>query len=98
MKTRVFLTAAASLAILQARDFTIVPSATKQTITGIGFEIQSDSIGSGNHGLPEEPIAIPHDLIPAERERLAKEMLRGFRYCRLAGGLYWRGLDPSGNS
>jgi hypothetical protein len=94
MKARVFLTAAASLAVSHAQDFTILPNATKQTITGIGFEIQSDSIGSGNHGLPEEPIAIPHDLIPAERERLAKEMLRGFRYCRLAGGLYWRGLDP----
>ncbi len=77
-----------------AADFTIHPEQTKQTIKGIGFEIQSDSIGSGNHGLPEEPIAVPHDLVPAERERLAKEMLKGFRYCRLAGGLYWRGLDP----
>lgn len=62
-------------------------------VKGIGFEIQSDSIGSGNHGLPEEPIGVPHDLTQPERERLAKEMLRGFRYCRLAGGLYWRGLD-----
>ncbi len=73
--------------------FTIRPDKPKQTIKGIGFEIQSDSIGSGNHGLPEEPIAVPHDLIPSERERLANEMLKGFRYCRLAGGLYWRGLD-----
>jgi hypothetical protein len=64
-----------------------------QVIAGLGFEIQSDSIGSGNHGLPEEPIGIPHDLVPSERERLATEMLKGFRYCRLAGGLYWRGLD-----
>lgn len=64
-----------------------------QVVRGIGFEIQSDSIGSGNHGLPDEPIAVPHDLVPSERERLAKEMLKGFRYCRLAGGLYWRGLD-----
>jgi hypothetical protein len=77
-----------------AADYTIHPEKTKQTIKGIGFEIQSDSIGSGNHGLPEEPIAVPHDLIPSERERLAKEMLKNFRYCRLAGGLYWRGLDP----
>jgi hypothetical protein len=77
-----------------AADYTVHPEQTKQTIKGIGFEIQSDSIGSGNHGLPEEPIAVPHDLVPAERERLAKEMLQGFRYCRLAGGLYWRGLDP----
>lgn len=77
----------------QEVKITVHPDKPKQTIKGIGFEIQSDSIGSGNHGLPEEPIAIPHDLIPEERERLAKEMLKGFRYCRLAGGLYWRGLD-----
>ncbi len=25
--------------------------------------------------------------------RFYNEMLKGFRYCRLAGGLYWRGLD-----
>jgi hypothetical protein len=65
----------------------------KQVIRGLGFEIQSDSIGSGNHGLPADPIAVPHDLLPAERDRLAHDMLKGFRYCRLAGGLYWRGLD-----
>jgi hypothetical protein len=73
---------------------TVFPGHSKQLIKGLGFEIQSDSIGSGNHGLPEEPIAVPHDLIPTERARLAGEMLKGFRYCRLAGGLYWRGLDP----
>jgi len=76
-----------------AADYTVFPGKTRQIIKGIGFEIQSDSIGSGNHGLPEEPIGVPHDLIPSERERLAREMLAGFRYCRLAGGLYWRGLD-----
>jgi len=74
-------------------QFTVYPDKPLQTVKGIGFEIQSDSIGSGNHGLPEEPVAVPHDLVPAERERLATEMLRGFRYCRVAGGLYWRGLD-----
>jgi hypothetical protein len=72
---------------------TVFPNKTQQVIKGLGFEIQADSIGSGNHGLPEEPIGVPHDLVVAERERLAKEMLQGFRYCRLAGGLYWRGLD-----
>lgn len=74
-------------------EFTVHPDQLLQTVKGLGFEIQSDSIGSGNHGLPEEPIAVPHDLVPSERERLASEMLRGFRYCRVAGGLYWRGLD-----
>jgi hypothetical protein len=94
MKPFLTISLAASLAASHAADFTVVPDTAKQTIKGIGFEIQSDSIGSGNHGLPEEPIAVPHDLVPAERERLANEMLKGFRYCRLAGGLYWRGLDP----
>ncbi|MCU0793253.1 MAG: hypothetical protein MUE42_10505, partial [Opitutaceae bacterium] len=77
-------------------QFRIYPDQPKQTILGMGVEIQSDSIGSGNNGLPEEPIAVPHDLTPAERERFAKEMMAGFRYVRLAGGLYWRGTDPEG--
>ena len=72
---------------------TIYPNITKQTVLGIGFEIQSDAIGSGNTGLPEDKHAVPHDLTKKERERFATEMLKGFRYCRLAGGLYWRGLD-----
>lgn len=71
----------------------IYPEKYKQTVWGIGFEIQSDAIGSGNNGLPDEKHAVPHDLTLSERERFAKEMLSGFRYCRLAGGLYWRGLD-----
>jgi hypothetical protein len=72
---------------------TVYPDRPRQVIKGIGFEIQSDSIGSGNQGLPPEPVGVPHDLLPSERDRLASEMLKGFRYCRLAGGLYWRGLD-----
>jgi hypothetical protein len=79
--------------LAEVSRFTVHPAQMKQVIKGIGFEIQSDSIGSGNHGLPDEPVAVPHDLTPAERARLATEMLKGFRYCRLAGGLYWRGLD-----
>jgi len=102
-KQTLFATIVATLVAapaIRAADavFTVHPDKTKQTILGIGFEIQSDSIGSGNHGLPEEPIAVPHDLVPAERERLAKEMLSGFRYCRIAGGLYWRGLDKEGKT
>lgn len=68
-----------------------------QTIRGIGFEIQSDSIGSGNHGLPESNASVPWDLVPSERQRFATEMLSGFRYCRLALGLYFRGLTPDGS-
>ena len=74
--------------------FTIHPDRPKQEIWGFGFEIQSDSIGSGNVGLPDAPTSVPHDLVPSERQRFYQEMLKGFRYCRLAGGLYWRGLDP----
>ena len=73
--------------------FTVFPDEPKQVIKGIGFEIQSDSIAPGNQGLPEARTSVPHDLVPAERERFYHEMLKGFRYCRLAGGLYWRGLD-----
>ena len=75
--------------------FTIYPDRLKQVIKGFGFEIQSDSIASDNLKLPEATTSVPHDLLPAERARFYREMLQGFRYCRLAGGLYWRGVDPS---
>lgn len=75
-------------------SFTVHPDQAQQVIKGLGFEIQSDSIGSGNEGLPEATTSVPHDLTAGERARLGREMLAGFRYCRLAGGLYWRGLDP----
>ena len=65
-----------------------------QYIWGLGFEIQSDAIGSGNIGLPEERTSVPHDLTASERERFFNDMLRGFRYCRIAGGLYFRGTTP----
>ncbi|MFD4577120.1 hypothetical protein ACFWNK_32195 [Streptomyces sp. NPDC058417] len=75
--------------------------ARQQTILGLGFEIQSDSIGSGNNGLPDEVNGVPYDLTDSERTRFIEQMLkggradRGFRYCRLAMGLYYRGLDPT---
>ena len=65
----------------------------QQVIKGLGFEIQSDSIGSGNAGMPDSVIAVPHDLTPSEKLRFYKEMLHGFRYSRLALGLYLRGND-----
>ena len=74
-------------------QLTIHPEQEKQVIKGLGFEIQSDSIASGNKGLPAATTSVPHDLVPAERERFYREMLKGFRYCRIAGGLYWRGED-----
>jgi O-glycosyl hydrolase len=74
-------------------NYTVHPNQPRQVIKGFGFEIQSDSIASGNKGLPEDTTSVPHDLTPDERTRFYKEMLKGFRYVRLAGGLYWRGLD-----
>ena len=69
-------------------------SALRQTIEGIGFEIQADSIGSGTDPAVTGKISgVPHDLVPSERARLSSEMLAGFRTCRLALGLYVRGLD-----
>ncbi|MCX5683684.1 MAG: hypothetical protein NT049_08370 [Planctomycetota bacterium] len=82
----------ATPAAAEAR-YVVHPDQPRQVIAGLGFEIQSDSIASGNAGLPEATTSVPHDLTPAERQRFCSEMLRGFRYCRLAGGLFWRGLD-----
>lgn len=76
-------------------DYTIRWDQPRQVIRGLGFEIQSDSIGSGNHGMPDAVVAVPHDLTPAERARFYHDMLHGFRYARLAMGLYLRGLDKS---
>lgn len=74
-------------------NYVVHPDQLRQVIKGFGFEIQSDSIASGNKGLPEDLTSVPHDLVPEERTRFYNEMLKGFRYVRLAGGLYWRGLD-----
>lgn len=65
----------------------------QQIIKGLGFEIQSDSIGSGNAGMSDDVIAVPHDLTPTEKIRFYQQMLHGFRYSRLAMGLYLRGND-----
>jgi len=73
--------------------YRIQPNQPQQVIKGLGFEIQSDSIGSGNAGMPDEVIAVPHDLTPDEKTRFYTEMLHGFRYARLAMGLYLRGND-----
>ena len=68
----------------------------QQTIWGLGIEVQSDSIGSYNQGLPEDTWSVPHDLTESERQRLYKDMLSGFRFLRLATGLYYRGTDAEG--
>jgi O-glycosyl hydrolase len=92
------LSAAAAAAPPLAATFTIHAAAEAQVILGLGFEIQSDSIGSGNHGLPDSNTSVPWSLTPPERARFAADMLAGFRYCRLATGLYFRGLTPDGKN
>lgn len=76
-------------------DYTLRLDLPRQTIEGLGVEIQSDSIGSGNNGLPTATTSAPHDLTSSERTRFYNEMLKGFRYVRLAMGLYLRGLDST---
>jgi len=73
-------------------EYKVMFTEENQIILGIGYEIQSDSIGSGNHGLPESNSSVPNDLVPSEKTRFYHETLSGFRYCRLALGLYFRGL------
>ncbi len=93
----VFLTFALAVAQTAGQGtYTLRLDQPRQIIRGLGYEIQSDSIGSDNLGLPDKIVAVPHDLLPAERKRLYSDMLRGFRYCRLAMGLYLRGTDPAG--
>jgi hypothetical protein len=83
-----------SLCVGQSGAYQIRADQPQQVIQGLGFEIQSDSIGSGNAGMPDTVVAVPHDLTPNEKQRFYKEMLHGFRYSRLAMGLYLRGNDP----
>jgi hypothetical protein len=73
--------------------FEIYPSRHRQVIKGLGVEIYSDMLNNKSDGQNVPGRGIPHDLVPAERTRLYKEMLQGFRYARLAGGLYIRGMD-----
>ena len=74
----------------------------RQTILGLGFEIQSDHIGAIDNEMdPNDPVlsGAPHDLIASERTRFYNSILkagrsdRGFRYCRLAQGLWLRGVS-----
>lgn len=99
MKRTLFLLSLVSLSVsLIAQNkltgkYTIRLDKPAQMIWGLGVELQNDAIGSGNRGLPDKVVAIPNNLVPSERNRFYKDLLTGFRYCRLAMGLYFRGLD-----
>lgn len=80
------------------------PGGRRQVFEGVQVELQADSIGSGNGGMPKNGTLVPdndasttgapHDLTAAERARFAKEVLQGVRTVRLALGLFLRGLGP----
>jgi O-glycosyl hydrolase len=90
----IYITACTTLVNAQnTGHYKVLMNQPQQIIWGLGVEIQNDAIGSGNKGLPDEVIAIPDNLVPSERTRLYSTMLKGFRYCRLAMGLYLRGTD-----
>lgn len=93
--TGCFAAGMAAVASVSAAQYQVRLDVPKQVIWGLGVEIQSDSIGSGNNGLPSATTSVPHDLVTSERTRLATDLVGhgyGFRYIRLAGGLYYRGL------
>ena len=79
---------------VESGSYTIDLNDPQQTILGLGVEIQSESLGSGNT-MDETDLehSVPHDLTKEERQRLYTDMLSGFRYMRLAGGLFYRGTD-----
>jgi O-glycosyl hydrolase len=100
MKTNLFFFLIAYSCTAFAQDgavgkYKVLLNAPRQTIWGLGVEIQNDAIGSGNIGLPDKVVAVPNNLVAQERKRFYKELLKGFRYCRLAMGLYFRGLDST---
>ena len=80
----------------------------RQVVEGVQVELQADSIGSDNTGMPgdgaivpdDSPTAIgcPHDLSSSERIRFATEVIKGARSIRLAMGLYLRGLGTENKS
>ena len=80
----------------------------RQVFEGVQVELQSDSIGSYNSGMPKDgtlvpdddnsTIGAPHDLTPAERVRFATEVIKGARTFRLAMGIFLRGLGPRDRS
>lgn len=79
----------------QSGNYIVRLDKPQQVIWGLGVEIQNDAIGSGNTGMPDIEVAVPNNLVSIERKRFYRDMLKGFRYCRLAMGLYFRGLDST---
>ena len=69
----------------------------RQIIEGIGVELQSDAFGP-NYKNTDAIKGVPHELTASERYRLSTEMLTGFRYMRIAAGLWFRGVTADGKN
>ncbi|MBC9798528.1 hypothetical protein [Sinomicrobium weinanense] len=69
--------------------YTIRFDQPRQVIEGLGVEIQSDRFGP-NYVNSDPVSGVPYELIDTEKQRLA-EVLTGFRYLRMAMGLWFRG-------
>jgi hypothetical protein len=84
--------------------FTLSPATTFQTMDGLGFELQSDSIEGDAGGIQQSDTAsIPLDLTASERVRLAQTIASvpgggAFDNFRLAMGLYYRGITSDGKN
>jgi hypothetical protein len=73
-----------------------------QTLEGIGFELQSDSIESDAGGIQESnTTSLPLGLSSSEQTRFAQNVVKvpggsAFHDFRLAVGLYYRGVSSDG--
>ncbi|RAV29577.1 glycoside hydrolase [Sinomicrobium soli] len=73
-------------------DYIIHFDQPQQIIEGLGVELQSDRMGPDY--VNSDPVnGVPYELTSAEKQRLAEKMT-GFRYIRLAMGLWFRGTTP----
>lgn len=86
-------TVAASLAGRPTFDVHAYNWGYRQVLDGYLFEIQGDNIGpSDGAQQSDQSRAIPYDLTPTERKRLATELVSGAHSIRLALGIYYRGV------
>jgi hypothetical protein len=50
--------------------YKVLLNAPRQTIWGLGVEIQNDAIGSGNIGLPDQSSSSAYNLVAQERKEV----------------------------
>ncbi|WP_094759302.1 golvesin C-terminal-like domain-containing protein [Sedimentisphaera salicampi] len=82
-----------SLQDAESGSYTVRLGQEKQTVWGLGVEIQPEAERRGGINRSK---GIPGDLTESERKRFYNELLgfgHGFRYMRLPMGLFYTGLD-----